>query len=443
MTPTTGRSYLFALVDGGGTVPPELGAVRRLVERGHRVTVLAEDSMADDVAATGAELVPWTSAPNRPSRRPEDDPWTDWECRTPIDLVARLLDTQFVGPAAAYADEVIDAIDRHQPDLVVCSMFAYGAMIGAEAVGVPYDVLLANCYLLPAPGMPPFGLGLRPAVGALGRARDRALYAVTGRLWDRGVPALNEVRARHDLPPIDAFFDQVRRARRVLVLTSHDFDLPAEVPDNVRYVGPVLEDPAWAPEGTELPPGDEPLVLVALSSTFQDQVGALQRIVDGLATLPVRALVTTGPAIDPAVLSTPERIRVVQSASHAEVLRHAAAVVTHGGHGTVVRSLAAGVPMVVMHHGRDQADNAVRVTTRGAGVAVSRRARPERIAAAVRQVLDDPSHRVAAGQLGGALRRDAEAGLLVAALEEGVRIPSAAVKSPDHLDSGFDSLPAG
>ena len=62
MTEPTHRTYLFALVDGGGTVPPELGAVRRLVERGHRVTVLAEDSMAPDVAATGAECVPWTTA---------------------------------------------------------------------------------------------------------------------------------------------------------------------------------------------------------------------------------------------------------------------------------------------------------------------------------------------------------------------------------------------
>ena len=61
------RSYLFALVDGGGTVPPELGTVRRVVERGHRVTVLADDSMAEEVAATGAVFRPWTEAPNRPA----------------------------------------------------------------------------------------------------------------------------------------------------------------------------------------------------------------------------------------------------------------------------------------------------------------------------------------------------------------------------------------
>ena len=68
------QRYLFALVDGGGTVPPELGTARRLVDRGHDVVVLAEDSMASDVAASGAAFRPWAQAPNRPSRRPEDDP---------------------------------------------------------------------------------------------------------------------------------------------------------------------------------------------------------------------------------------------------------------------------------------------------------------------------------------------------------------------------------
>lgn len=417
MTAPTHRTYLFALVDGGGTVPPELGAVRRLVERGHRVTVLAEESMAEDVAATGAAYLPWSTAPNRASRLPQDDPYRDWECKTPIKLIERLLDTQLAGPAGAYAADVGAAIERHRPDLVVCSLFAVGAMIAAEGAGLPYDVLLPNCYLLPAPGMPPFGLGLRPAAGLLGRARDRAITGFSTRLWARGLPTINAVRAEHALAPIDDFFDPIRGARRVLVLTSPDFDFPAEVPDNVRYVGAVLDDPMWAEGSWSPPPGDEPLVLVGLSSTFQDQQDTLERIVDGLTTLPVRAIVTTGPAIDPAAVDAPERIQVVRSAPHSEVLQQAAAVITHGGHGTVARALAAGVPLVVMHHGRDQADNAVRVTSRGAGLSVSRSAKPAKIAAAVRRLLDDPSFRTGAERLGRAFRQDASSSLLVAELE--------------------------
>ena len=64
------HTYLAALVDGGGTVPVEIGAVQRLVARGHRVLVLAEDTMAAEVRAAGATFLPWTEAPNRPRDGP-------------------------------------------------------------------------------------------------------------------------------------------------------------------------------------------------------------------------------------------------------------------------------------------------------------------------------------------------------------------------------------
>jgi UDP:flavonoid glycosyltransferase YjiC (YdhE family) len=69
------RTYLFALTDAGGTVPPELGVVRRLVERGHRVTVVAPESMADQVQRTGAA--------HRPSTSHDAGEFRDWELKTP------------------------------------------------------------------------------------------------------------------------------------------------------------------------------------------------------------------------------------------------------------------------------------------------------------------------------------------------------------------------
>ena len=201
MTPS--RTYLFALVDGGGTVPPELGTVRRLVDRGHRVTVLAEESMRDEVAATGATYRPWAEAPNRASRRAEDDPYRDWECKNPVQLFDRLLDKQLVGPAPAYAADVLAAVADDRPDLIVSSFFALGAMVAAEAAGLPYDVLFPNAYLLPAPGMPPFGLGFQPATGPLGRLRDRAVAGFSARSWNKGLPRLNALRAEHGLAAAD------------------------------------------------------------------------------------------------------------------------------------------------------------------------------------------------------------------------------------------------
>lgn len=411
--------YLIALVDGGGNVPPELHAVRRLVERGHSVTVLAEDSIAEEARATGAVLRPWRHAPNRPDRRAENDPARDWECKYPWQLVERMMATMFVGPAAEYARDVNEAIAVTRPDLLICSMFCVGGMVAADAAGIPFDLLLPNVYPLPTEGMPPFGLGLQPARGPLERLRDRIILAVGERYWDsKGLARLNALRGRHGLAPLMHFLDQARGARRHLVLTSTAFDFPATLPANVRYVGPVLDDPLWAETSWTPPRGNDPLVLVSMSSTFQDQVGCLRRVAEALGTLPVRGLVTTGPAIDAASVNSPPNVTVVPSAPHRQVLRYAAVLVTHGGHGTAMKALAAGVPMILMPHGRDQPDTAARVTARGAGITLRRTATPQVIADAVRRLLQDTSYRQGAQRLGEAVRRDAAGDALIYELED-------------------------
>ena len=72
---------------------------------------------------------------------------------------------------------------------------------------------------------------------------------------------------------------------------------------------------------------------------------------------------------------------------------------------------------MLLHHGRDQADNAVRLTTRGAAVAVKRKASAAAIAKAVRRILDEPAYQQSAQRLGETIRRDAASGALVAELE--------------------------
>jgi MGT family glycosyltransferase len=302
---------------------------------------------------------------------------------------------------------------------VASSMFCLGGMLAAEAARIPCVVLFPNIYPLPARGLPPFGIGLRPARGRLGWWRDEILNRVIERQWDRtGLTGLNTLRRTYGLAPVGHLFDQVRRAHRQLVLTSAAFDFPATLPA-VRYVGPVLDDPNWSQASQWTPPaGSTPLVLVAMSSTFQDQIGSLRRVIAALSTLPVHGIVTTGPAIDRARLSAAPNVTVLPHVPHREVLRHTDAGITHGGHGTVVKALAAGVPMVLLPHGRDQGDTAVRVTARGAGIALKRTAQPEAIAAAVREVLQNPTFRASAEQLGESVRRDADDAALLRELED-------------------------
>jgi UDP:flavonoid glycosyltransferase YjiC (YdhE family) len=133
----------------------------------------------------------------------------------------------------------------------------------------------------------------------------------------------------------------------------------------------------------------------------------LRRIAAGLGRLPVRVVMTTGRAVDPAELEPPDNIRVLSAAPHRAVLAEAAAVVTHAGHGTVVKTLAAGVPMVCVPMGRDQRDNTARVLRLGAGVRVRPRARPEAYAGAVTRLLEEPGYRSAARRFAAVLADEA------------------------------------
>ena len=201
-------------------------------------------------------------------------------------------------------------------------------------------------------------------------------------------------------------------------MTSRAFEYEQfSPPPNVRLVGPRLDDPVWAGEWTP-PPGDEPLVLVGMSSTYMDHAEVLQRAATALGSLPVRGLVTTGPSIPVDAIDAPANVTVVERAPHREVLRHAAAVVTHAGHGTVIKSLAAGVPVVAMPLGRDQLDNAARVAHHGAGLRLKPKASAEAIASAVRRVIDEPSFRANAARLADAIAVETAEDRAAAELED-------------------------
>jgi MGT family glycosyltransferase len=285
-----------------------------------------------------------------------------------------------------------------------------GLLIGAQITGLPTAALMANIYLRPTPGMPVMMTGWSPPRGSVGRARDALIREAMRRLlFARFLPGLNAVLAAHGQPPIADMFELFDRCTEILVLTSPSFDFSSpHIPANVHFVGPQLDDPDWAAGGDWCPDGNAPLVLVATSSVFQDQVDLLRRVATALGGLPVRAVLTTGRAVDPADVPAPANVRVVRAAPHRAVLAEAAVVVTHAGHGSVLKSLAAGVPLVCIPMGRDQKDNTVRVLRLGAGVRVARKAPPDQIASAVRRVLDEPAYAEAARRFADVLAAEAK-----------------------------------
>ena len=131
----------------------------------------------------------------------------------------------------------------------------------------------------------------------------------------------------------------------------------------------------------------------------------------------MKVLVTLGDTISPGELSPAANSRLVHSAPHNAVMPEAALVITHGGHGTVTRALAHQKPLIIVPHGRDQNDNAVRVTARGAGLMLLADASAAAFKSAIEQVLSDPSYAAAARTLGRQVADEVEQSPVVEELE--------------------------
>ncbi|MFC6287757.1 glycosyltransferase [Nocardioides sp. GCM10027113] len=417
--------FLMTIWHGGGSTPPLMSVARSLVSRGHEVRVLADAILEDEVRAAGAAHVPWTNAPQRTRPDLADDHIRDWEPTDPLEEFGRMRDRLSVGPAGAYAHDVRAEIEVRRPAAVLTEALLMGPLLAGEATGVPVVALSSTINMAPTPGVPPFGPGFLPATTDAERELHAQVAEQNLAAWNVALPVLNAAREEHGLGPLGHVLEQFTAAARVLILSSAAFDFPGELPPVVKHVGPRLDDVAWAEPWTP-PPGDDPLVLVALSSEFQDQADVLRRIVDGLRDLPVRGLVTTGRGVDPAEVAAPDHVQVRRSAPHSAVLPHAAAVVTHGGHGTVLKSLAAGVPLVCLPMGRDQHDIAARLEHSGAGIRLPASAAAASVGDAVRSVLDDPAYRAAAGRLAAAIAEETATDRAVAEIEAlvGATVPA-------------------
>jgi MGT family glycosyltransferase len=387
---TTGsRRFLLTLWDGGGNVPPELGVARRVVERGHQVHVVGDPTIADAAEAAGCSFASWERAPHRRTLDPSGDLLKDWEADDPLDALRRLRDELMSGPAAAFAADTAAAIGAFRPDALLADTNLLGSVIAAEEAELPVAVVVPNIWEIPTPG-----------------TGDPAVLRITNRVLKGGLPDLNAARAEHGLAPLTALYDQVLGAERILVLSSETFDTVSPfVPANVRYVGAVLDDPSWSePWASPWPASNtDPLVLVGFSSMYQDQGSLVQRVIDALSGLQVRAVVALGRMLPPGEVAGSPNVAVVRSAPHSVLMPDASAVVSHCGHGTTMKAMTAGVPMVCIPMGRDQDGTAARVVAQGAGVQLSTSASSADIRAAVRDVLDHEEYRANAARLASIL----------------------------------------
>jgi MGT family glycosyltransferase len=210
------------------------------------------------------------------------------------------------------------------------------------------------------------------------------------------VPALDELRARFDVAP-DPGGARIA-GRPFFTLMPEALEDPATPRSDaaLRFREVIRGPRAALPDWWN---GDQrPLIYLTFGSvapTMEFFPGMYREAIDALASLPARVLVTIGRERDPAELGTlPANVHVERWVSQNDVMPYAAAMVCHGGSGTVTMGLAAGVPMVVVPLFADQSWNSERIAALGAGFELS--GGPDAapgIGEAVLRLLADPSYR--------------------------------------------------
>jgi MGT family glycosyltransferase len=406
-------NILIVTIEAGGNVPPVLNAIRQLSAAGHHVVVLGEPCLKELAEKAGAGFTPFTEYFTKTDRKL--DMFEDWKSKN------KGFENVIFGPAEIVVKETLSAIQNNRTELLIADVVLPAALIAGEAMHIPRVCLFHFPEYLPGPNRPPGGLGLTPGKNVIGRMIDRLTGIVFNLVFNKYLPKINSIRANLKVSPLKNVADLFHQSDLRIIQTCKAFDFPINPePENVRYTGPVLDDPDWVntwknPWNSE---DKRPLVVVSLSSTFQNQKQVIANCIAALGKLNVRGLVTLGLAMEHEQFSIPENVKVISNGSHAQIFPHADCIITHAGHGTVMRALSNGVPLVCLPMGRDQGDNAAKVAYHKAGIALSANAGVRKIYNAVLSILNNPSYRENARILGEKINSDTEKCDLVAEVEQ-------------------------
>ncbi|SDD78191.1 glycosyltransferase, MGT family [Sanguibacter gelidistatuariae] len=346
---------LFVTWDGGGNVTPAVEIGRELQRRGDDIRFLGQHQQRESLELAGFGFAayrtpgPWTATGRRGS------------IATKVGFL-RLLVGRSLGR------DLVAEVGRHPADLVVIDCLLYGALDAASRGGIRHVVFVHSLFAAVAEKM---------AGGAPG-----AVAQIVGlnpwKLWSKAVA--------------------------VVAVTLEELDRPTEKPLAISYTGPVLPTIEGEPGNRRT---SSATILVSLSTTYiAGQTAVMQNILDAVADLPVRVLLTTGPAVDPDDLHPPANAEVRRFVPHAQVMPGVSLVVGHGGHSTTMLALAHDLPLVVlpMNPAFDQPLIGQRIHDLGAGATLPSSSTPAQVRAVIDDVLADESCRHEAARLGAAIR---------------------------------------
>ena len=317
------RLFLAAFGDPGHAFPM-LALGERLVERGHEVTVETWERWRQYVEPTGMGFVPAPEYPVFPTREQPIKPYE----------------------AVVYATPTTRrALAETRPDVVVHDILTLAPALAGELEGLPVATLVPHVYPVTAHGLPPYALGARLPRTACGRAVWRALARPVGHGVERGRRELNDTRIRLGLEPLERPYGGISDQLTV-VGTMPQLEYPRTWPPNVHVVGPLVWEPPY--HDVQPPRGEDPLVLVAPSTAHDPDHRLLRAALCGLGSERVRVLAATNRRPLRTAVPVPANARLVDWVSYSRTMPACAAVITHAGHGTLVRALTSGCPVVAV-----------------------------------------------------------------------------------------------
>ena len=208
------------------------------------------------------------------------------------------------------------------PDAVVADILTLAPALAAERAGIPVATLIPHVHPRGAPGFPTYSIGARLPRTAAGRALWRALEPPVAGARARPDRAQRDAPAARPRAPVPRPRGDQRRPLPRGDLPGPRY--PRTWAAHEHVVGPLLWEPPTA--DVALPPGEEPLVLVAPSTSQDPDHRLLRACLDGLAGLPVRVLATWNRRPPPRPLPAPDNARVVDWFSYARTMPAAAVV---------------------------------------------------------------------------------------------------------------------
>jgi zeaxanthin glucosyltransferase len=316
-----------------------------------------------------------------------------------------------------------DAVRRANIDALLVDEADMGSSV-AEHLGLPFVSIAFFPPLIHEDRLPPFCFGWNAGQGWFARLRNRLGMRFLSRVAAPIYTAVNAQRSEWGLKPLKHAADALSPLAQITQLPAAlEFDV-GPPPPLLHYTGPFVDARRRPPVDF---PWDQldgrPLVYASLGTLQNGAEAIFRTIAQACIGIDTQLVISLGGGLDPASLGKmPGRPLIVRYTPQLEILKRAAAVITHAGLNTTLESLAEGVPLVCIPLGNDQPGVAARVVARGAGIVVPRRKlTARRLRSAIRAVLQEKSYRAAAGNLQHAMRQ-------IDGLEQAASLIEAALK---------------